>query len=78
MVFYIKLEYFLRKAQYVARVHATVAPPTLTYASVVLRDSVRIALMLASLNDLEVKISDIQNAYLTAPCLEKMWTTLLS
>ena len=25
--------------------------------------------------DLEVKSSDIQNAYLTAPCEEKIWTT---
>ena len=32
--------------------------------------------MLAALNDLEVKTSDIQNAYLTAPCPEKIWTTL--
>ena len=34
------------------------------------------ALTLAALNDLEVKTSDIQNAYLTAPCKEKIWTTL--
>ena len=32
--------------------------------------------MLAALNDLEVKTSDIYNAYLTAPCSEKIWTTL--
>ena len=32
--------------------------------------------MLATLNDLEVKISDIQNSYLTAPFSEKIWTTL--
>ena len=28
---------------------------------------------MAALNDLEVKASDIQNAYLTAPCTEKFW-----
>ena len=38
--------------------------------------SVRIALTLAALNELEVKTSDIQNAYLTAPCSEKVNTTL--
>ena len=76
MIFDIKMEDFRRKARYVAGGHATVAPPTLTYASVVLRESVRIALTLAALNDLEVKTSDIQNAYLTAPCSEKIWTTL--
>ena len=42
------------------------APKTLTYASIVLRESVRIALTLAALNDLEVKTADIENAYLTA------------
>ena len=28
------------------------------------------------MNDLEVKASDIQNVYFTAPCKEKIWTTL--
>ena len=40
------------------------------------RESVRIALTLAALNDLEVKSSDIKNAYLTAPNTEKIWTVL--
>ena len=52
------------------------APKNLTYASMVPRESVRIALTLDVLNDLEVKTSDIQNAYLTAPCSEKVHTTL--
>jgi Reverse transcriptase (RNA-dependent DNA polymerase) len=43
---------------------------------VVSRESVRIALTLAALNDLQVKGSDVQNAYLTAPCEEKIWTKL--
>ena len=36
----------------------------------------RIILTIAALNDLEVKASDVQNAYLTAPCEEKVWTKL--
>ena len=52
------------------------APAVITYASVVSRDTVRIALTIAALNDLQVKGSDVQNAYLTAPCEEKIWTTL--
>ena len=48
------------------------APKSLIFASAVSRESVRIALTLASLNDLDVKTSDIQNAYLTAPCPEKV------
>ena len=78
MIFDIKMEYFRRESRYVAGGHATVAPRKLTYASVVSQESVCIALTLAALNDLEVKTYDIQNAYLTAPCLEKLWTTLVS
>jgi hypothetical protein len=51
-------------------------PPTNTYASVVSRESVCIALTLAALNDLEVMTADIKNAYLTAPVLEKIWCVL--
>ena len=54
----------------------TEVPTILTYASVVLRESVRIALTLAALNDLEVKISDIQNAYLTTSVTEQIWIIL--
>ena len=52
-------------------------PPHLTFASVVSRETVRIALTIAALHDLEVKVSDIQNAYLTAPCrkdLDYAWS----
>jgi len=72
----VKLDGFKRKARLVAGGHMTEAPAVLTYSSVVSRESVRIALTLAALNDLEVKGSDVQNAYLTAPCEEKIWTTL--
>ena len=75
-IFDIKMDSFQRKYRMVAGGHMTEAPATLTYASVVSRESVRIALMLAALNDLQVKAADIQNAYLTAPVSEKIWTTL--
>ena len=42
------------------------APKRLTFVCVVSRESIRIAMTLAALNDFEVKTSDIQNAYLTA------------
>ena len=51
----------------------TLTPATLTYASVVSRESVRIALTIAALNDLKVKAGDVLNAYLTAPVSEKIW-----
>ena len=75
MIFDIKMgENFRRKARMVAGGHMTEAPAILTYSSVVSRDSVRIALTIAALNDLKVLSCDIQNAYLTAKCREKIWT----
>jgi hypothetical protein len=70
------MEYFRRKARFVAGGHTTDTPHTMTYASVVSRESVRIALTLAALNDLDVKMDDIENSYLTAPITEKVWTVL--
>ncbi|KAI2498409.1 Reverse transcriptase (RNA-dependent DNA polymerase) [Fragilaria crotonensis] len=37
-------------------------------------DSVRLALTIAALNGIKVMACDIQNAYLTADCREKIWT----
>jgi Reverse transcriptase (RNA-dependent DNA polymerase) len=76
IIFDIKMgENFRRKARFVAGGHTTEVPDNLiTYSSVVSRDSVRIALTIAALNDLQVMACDIQNAYLTADCREKIWT----
>jgi hypothetical protein len=38
--------------------------------------SVRITLNLAVLNDLNVKMADIENAYLMAPITDKVWTVI--
>jgi hypothetical protein len=73
MIFDIKIEDFRRKARMVAGGHMTGAPTTMTYASVVSRETVRIALTIAALNDLEVKAADILNAYISAPIKEKVW-----
>jgi hypothetical protein len=76
MIFDLKMEYFCRKARFVAEGHTTNAPHVMTYASVMSRDSVRIALTLAALNDLDITMGDIENAYLTSPITEKVWTVL--
>ena len=74
MIFDVKLgENFRRKARFVAGGHMTSPPATLTYASVVSRESVRIALVLASLNGMIILTADIQNAYLHANCREKIY-----
>jgi Reverse transcriptase (RNA-dependent DNA polymerase) len=64
-----------RKARFVAGGHKTDPPAESVYSSVVSRDSIRIALMYASLNDLRVLIGDIQGAYLYARTDERIWTT---
>ena len=77
MIFEIKMENnFRRKARLLAGGHQTEPPAVLTYASVVSRESIRIALTLAALNDLEVKQSNVANVFLCSPCEEKIWTTL--
>ncbi len=51
-------------------------PPTsLTYSSVVSRDSVHIAFLLAALIYLEIRAAYIGIAYLNAPTREKVYTT---
>ena len=76
MVYDVKMENFHHKARFVAGGHMTKVPATVTYASVVSRESVQIALTLAALNGLQVKTADIENAYLTAPINKKIWCTL--
>ena len=76
MVFDVKMEDFCQKARLVAGGHMTKAPPTITYASVVSIETVRLALTIAALNDLEVKVGDVLNAYITAPITKKVWTIL--
>ena len=74
MIFDVKMgENFRRKARFVADGHKTKTPAAMCYSSVVSRDSVRIALTIAALNDLDILACDIQNAYLTADCREKVW-----
>ena len=64
---------FTRKAQFVAGGHTTGAPTSITYSSVVSRDSVRIGFLIAAWNDLDIMACDLENAYLNAPCREKIW-----
>ncbi len=70
------MEDFRQKARLVAGGHWTDTPATITYASVVSRETLCLALTIASLNDLEVKVEDVLNTYITAPVKEKVWTIL--
>ena len=76
LVYDIKLDGFRRKAWLVAGGHMTEALAVMMYASIVSRETMHISLNIAAPNDLEVKASDVQNAYLTAPCAQRIYTRL--
>jgi Reverse transcriptase (RNA-dependent DNA polymerase) len=73
LIFDIKMD-LTRKARFVAGGHKTEPPASITYASVVSRESVRIAFLIAALNGLDILTADVQGAYLNAPCREKVYT----
>jgi hypothetical protein len=54
----------------------TKAPATITFASVVSCETACITLLMAALNDLNVKVGDVLNAYITAPITKKVWMVL--
>ena len=54
----------------------TETPKCMIYSSVVGREIFRIALTISALNNLQFKAGDIMNAYVKAPCSEKIWTVL--
>ena len=70
LVWDVKMD-FTRKARWVLNGHKTPDPIGSTYAGVVSRESVRIALTYAALNELDVFVVDIRNAYLQAPLSQK-------
>jgi hypothetical protein len=73
VIFEVKMD-FTRKARFVAGGHTTTdTPASITYSSVMSRDSVRLAFLVAGLNDLDVLAEDVRNAYLNAACREKIW-----
>ena len=67
MVFDVKMEDFKRKAR--------LTPATIMYANILLRETVRITLMIATLNYFLVKSGGILNVYVQAPVTEKVWTS---
>jgi hypothetical protein len=72
MIFDMKMD-LTNKAQFIAVGQMTEMPASITYLSVVSRDSVCITFLTAALNNLDVMACDVSNAYLNAPCHEKIW-----
>ena len=72
MIFDVKFD-LTRKARLVAGGHrAPHVPAHTTYSTVASRESVRILFLLAALNEVSIQTADIGNAYLNAPCREKV------
>jgi hypothetical protein len=73
MIFDIKMM-LQRQARFIAGGHLTGEPTKdMTFASVVSRESVRLAFLVAVLNDLKVLCADISTAYLNANAGEKVY-----
>ena len=63
-----------RKARFCANGNETAPLKEPTLSAVVSRDSVSLFFLLAALNDLDELLADIQNAYLSAPVKERLYT----
>ena len=70
LIWSVKMD-FTRKARWVLDGHKTPDPVGSKYAGVVSGESVRIAFTYAALNDLDVCMADIRNAYLQSPTSQK-------
>lgn len=72
LIFDVKMD-FTRKARFVVGGHTMKAPSSITYSSVVSRDSVQLAFLIASLHNVDILSCNLENAYLNAKCREKIW-----
>ena len=76
LVLDVKMEDVRCRARLLAGGQMTKAPATITHASDVSRETVRMVLMIAALNDFEVKLDDILNSYAQTPVTKKVSSTL--
>ena len=75
IIWHVKLgEHFRCKARFVVGGHTRDFLSSLTYYSVVFRESVRIALRIVALNNVNILVCYIQNKYLTATYRKKIYT----
>ena len=72
MIFDVKMEDFRRKEILVADEHVIEMTKYQTYSSVVLHDNFRLALNIATLNELQDKAGGAMNSYATAPINKKV------
>ena len=72
IIFNVKI-YLTRKAPFITGGHIPASPSSMTYTSVVSRESVHIAFLLAALNNCKVLAADIGNVYLNTYTKEKIY-----
>ena len=72
-IFYIKATMITRKTRRVANDHTMDSPESIIYASVVLRESVRVDLLIDTFNNVDIFSSGVLNGYLNNPHQQKAW-----
>ena len=72
MIFDIEMDSnFKRKARLVAGAHKTVAPTSITYSSVILRERVQLDFTITGLNELDMYMLRISQMHIYMLCAEK-------
>ena len=74
MIFEIKQQDVRHKARFVVGGHVVDASMYVTYSSTIQDLSVRLLMLVAVQNGLDLMAGDIGNAFPTAPCTEKVWS----
>lgn len=75
MIFDIKQEDLRHKARFVVGGHVVDSSSHTTYSSTISDISVRLLMLVAAQNKLELMVGDVGNAFPTAPCAEKIWSS---
>ena len=76
LIFDVKMEDLGCRASMVAGGHITDVPQTITYASVVSRETTSVALTMVALNNMRAKTAGIMNDYIRVTCGEEIYTIL--
>ena len=76
LVSHTEMDDFWRMTHLMVGGHMIHIPDTITYSSVVTRETVCFALTMAVLHDIEIKAADVWNAYMMSPNREKILTVL--
>ena len=74
MIYEVKQQDLRRKARLVIGGHVIYSSMHTTYSSNIQSISVRLIMLIAAKTELNLMAADVANAFVTAPCWEKIWT----